>query len=363
MTSVVVIGSGGNIGSHLVPHLARTPGVQRIMLVDPDTYEPHNLRSQDMRRRDLGQPKALVQARRLRAIAPALTVEAVVDAVEHVPLGRLRGDVMLSCLDSRTARRAAGALAWRLGVPLVDAGVHADELLARVNVYRPGPAQPCYECAFDDRDYAALAQAYPCAPAAPVAPTNAPSALGALAASLQALECRTVLERRWDESLAGRQVVIGARARRALVTAFRANPRCRFDHDVWDIEPLAADVLDLSTRQAMALLQETMAASHAVDLKVVDQLFVQALTCVACGARREFPPYLAGRLGANARVCERCGGATRPAGFDAFERLHEADCAPALQAAALRSLGLRPGDVLTATAGSRTRHFEIGGCR
>ena len=73
--------------------------------------------------------------------------------VENVPPGRLRGDVMLACLDSKDARRHTNSLAWKLGMPLLDAGIEASALLARVNVYRPAENQPCQECAWDQRDY------------------------------------------------------------------------------------------------------------------------------------------------------------------------------------------------------------------
>ena len=89
--TLVVVGAGGNIGSHLVPHLGRMARVGRVVLIDRDAYEPANLTSQDITPRDIGRPKALVQARRLRAINPALEVAAVVGAVEDQPLGLLRG--------------------------------------------------------------------------------------------------------------------------------------------------------------------------------------------------------------------------------------------------------------------------------
>ena len=63
---VVVVGAGGNIGSHLAPHLVRLPGVGRVTLVDRDRYERGNLPFQDMEAGDVGRPKAEVQAERGR---------------------------------------------------------------------------------------------------------------------------------------------------------------------------------------------------------------------------------------------------------------------------------------------------------
>lgn len=359
--SLVVIGAGGNIGSHLVTHLARLPGVRRILLVDQDYYSESNLGSQDIRRRDVGRPKATVQARRLREIDARITVEAVLASVETVALGKLRCDVMLACVDSRAARRAISALAWRLGVPWIDAGVNGPELLARMNVYTPGPEQPCYECAMDDGDYATLEQAYPCLGGeSSVAPTNAPSALGALAAALQALECRKLLAGAREEVAVGKQVTVCARTHRELVTAFRPNPRCRFDHEIWRIERVALRSDQCTVAQALALGRQTLATDDVVGLKVVDQVFARKLTCLACGEQREFMPYLFGRLGRTARTCERCGGTMRVAGFDVVEWLRAADLPASVCDASLHSLGVRAGDVLSLAAGDRTMHVELG---
>ncbi len=153
--SVVVIGLG-NIGSHLVPHLARLPPVARLVLVDPDTYDANNLQSQDFSSSAVGGSKVAVQARRLRQINPHLRIDTLPRAVETVPMGRLRGAVILACVDSRAARQTINQIAWRLGVPWIDAGVEPRAGLARVNAYLPGPSTPCLECAWGDDDYAHL---------------------------------------------------------------------------------------------------------------------------------------------------------------------------------------------------------------
>src|ERR1019366_9230837 len=103
-----------------------------------------------------------VQARRVRGINPRLELVSIVDRLENVPLGYLRGDVILACLDSKESRRWANEISWRLGVPWIDAGVEPSLMLARVNVYLPALAQPCLECAWGERDYAELPTIHPC---------------------------------------------------------------------------------------------------------------------------------------------------------------------------------------------------------
>jgi tRNA A37 threonylcarbamoyladenosine dehydratase len=81
---VVVVGAGGNIGSHLVPHLARTEGIGRLVLVDRDRYQARNRLNQDLPPRALGRSKAAVQAARARRLNPALRVTAVHAAEDQV---------------------------------------------------------------------------------------------------------------------------------------------------------------------------------------------------------------------------------------------------------------------------------------
>lgn len=356
--AVVVVGCGGNIGSHLLPHIARMPVVRGLTLIDRDIYEEKNLRSQDIAPHDIGEPKAVAQARRVRSINPALDVVPIVGAVESVPLGLLRAGIVLACLDSRAARQYVNQAAWRLGVPWIDSGVRGEDLLARVNVYVPQPHQPCLECAWDERDYELLEQSYPCDRAAPQ-PTNAPSSLGALAASLLAIECEKLLSGGWASAAIGRQVLIDAADHKHYVTRFAYNSTCRFDHTVWQIEMsdrpadklTVADILDLGGENGVGA---------SLALKLTGDAFVKRLTCAACGQTRDGHLRLLGRLGAAEQQCAACGGQMLATGFDLLEWLHRSNLdAPTLRRP-LRSFGLCAGDVLTIAAASGERHLQIG---
>jgi adenylyltransferase/sulfurtransferase len=359
MHSVDVVGCG-LIGSHLVPHLGRVPNVHRVTLVDPDVYDENNLRSQDITPRDVGKPKAAVQARRLRRVNPALEVMAVADAVENVPLGRLRANVILACLDSRAARRHVNRIAWRLGVPWIDSAIQGEDLLARVNVYVPQAHQPCLECAWDERDYQALEQTYPCngGSAAPQ-PTNAPSSLGALAASLLALECEKVLAGRWEWAAAGRQVLINALGHKHYVTRFGHNPACRFDHTVWRIEAIDEPPDKLTVAGVLKFGPESD-SRHPPALRILGQAFVKRLTCLECGQTRDVRLRLIGRLRAAERLCAACGGEMRVTGFDMIERLNPAELPEVTLGRSLWSFGIRLGDVVTLSTAEGERHFQIG---
>jgi len=353
---LVVAGCGGNIGSQLICLLARMPGIFRLTLVDFDRYEAKNLYSQDITPADLGQPKAKVQARRARRINPKLEVIAIVDRLENIPLGLLRGNILLACLDSKESRRVANEIAWRLGMPLIDAGVEASALLARVNVYMPGPDQPCLECAWGERDYADLATLHPCSPGIPKTPsTNAPASLGALTAGLQEIECRKLLAGQTADALIGRQVVMEMRTHKYFVTSFKRNLKCRFDHVTWTISPLKRDLRKIRLGKALELAGGPQGGEA---LAFGGQPLVKRLDCPGCGnSRRVF--RLQRRLQRKDLICERCEREMLSAGFHMKTRISHADLGPGDASRSLASLGLKIGDVISAGPRDQQNFFEL----
>jgi molybdopterin/thiamine biosynthesis adenylyltransferase len=358
---VIVVGAGGNIGSHCVPHLGRIPQVSRVVLIDPDVYEARNKWSQDITARAAGRQKVEVQARRLRRINPALQVIAVADAVQDVPLAWLRGDVILACLDSREARRAVNQAAFRLGVPWIDAGVEPDGLLARVQVYVPAlDGGPCLECGWDGQDYELLEQRYACGNEANApAPTNAFSSLGALAASLQAIECHKLLDGRFDTLAAGRQILVDAAHHNHYVTRLTRNPECRFDHEVWSISHGQIRSPAVAVAEALGLDSARQTERSAKALWVEGKAFVRETACLRCGYRHK-TFRLQGRLRRADHRCAECGGRMVAAGFEMIDRLDDTLPGGAL-GRSLASLGLRAGDVVrVGLPGGEVCTYEIG---
>lgn len=66
----IVVAGLGNTGAFVALLLARMPGVARLILVDPDTYTESNIMAQNIDSSDIGQPKVLAQAAKLRRINP-----------------------------------------------------------------------------------------------------------------------------------------------------------------------------------------------------------------------------------------------------------------------------------------------------
>ena len=363
MAHVLVLGAGGNIGSHLIPHLGRMDGVDRITLIDRDRYESRNLRTQNIEPRDVGKPKVVVQARQLHGINPALIVSALHCAIEDLPLGALRADVMLACLDSRRARLIVNQSAWRLGVPWIDAGVDGDGLLVRVQAFAPSIEAPCIECAWTPDDYAAVEQSYPCHADAPAAPSNAPSSLGALAAAIQAIECEKLLAGRTAELLSGRDVLIDARHHKQFVTSFRRNTGCRMpDHAGWRIDPIDGTPAQVTLGDVWALGSVLRGSEDRLCLSVAGHRLVLALTCAHCGGRHQVF-RLERALRHKAPSCPRCHQRMQITGFDEHDAVSISAMPENAHDWPLSFIGLRAGDVVSLATPAVTAHYQIGGPR
>lgn len=358
---LVVIGAGGNIGSHLVPLLARTQGVGRLTLIDRDRYEAANLVSQDAGARDVGHTKVSVQARRARCANSALRVDAVHAPVEQLPLGALRGDLILTCLDSRAARQYVNEASRRLGIPWIDAGVMADLWLARVSVYSNAADTACMECAWSQSDYASLEQTFACGATNAVAATGAAASLGALAAAMQAIECQRLLTLVSDATrIECREIITAALHGRQWGTALRRQATCRLpDHKPWHIASLPFGSLALTLAQ-IASREGAGGSPHLLKVSVAGRRFALRVRCVECG--EELPRARAIQDGGETSRprCRRCGHAMHATAVDRVDAL-AIDALPRwLLARPLRRLGVRALDVMTLSTRDGERHLAIG---
>jgi len=347
----VVVAGLGNIGSQVADLLVGL-GLRSVHFVDPDRYEASNVGHQRVRERDVGRPKARVQARYLRSLAPGLSVTPWVRSVEAVPAGYLRGAVILACVDSRWARQAINHLAFALGSPWIDAAIEARGLI-KVRGFQPGG--PCLECGWGQEDYAALEQRYPCQPGPAVtARTNAPAELGAAAAAIQVALLRGLLAGADPDALTA-QWCLDLAHRHAFAARFEVNPRCLHDHRPWAIAPLAAGAAALTLGAAFALVSADGPASLSVD----GQVFVRRTRCLRCGHLGRSGLRLSER--APIRACPACGGPLRATGADVIDALVRARIPGAWLGQPLAAFGFEEHDIFAVTGGDgEIRCFELG---
>ncbi len=144
--TVAVIGVGG-LGTIASLYLALA-GVGRLILVDPERVEPSNLNRQILYRdEDVGKLKAEVAAQRLREANPDVEVEAYPYRLTEENADEIlsRADVVVDGLDNWSSRMLLDKVCWRLGKPLVHAGVYG--FYGQATTIIPGKT-PCLRCIF-----------------------------------------------------------------------------------------------------------------------------------------------------------------------------------------------------------------------
>jgi len=357
--SAALIG-GGNLGSQTAPHVARMEQLGSAVLVDPNVYEEKDLRGQNILPRDVGHGKAAVQARKMKAINPALDIVPLNERVEDVPLGLLRRDLLIGGLDSKLARMRLNRIGMRLGRPIVDAGIRRDGMLGRITVCDPARGTACLECGWTSPQYENLARRTSCMDEDPVPATDAPAELGGVVASYQVIECRKLLAAGAGTLDSAYQILIDLTHHTVKVSRLPRNPECRCDHRAWEVLPLEADPAEITVGDIIEIGRKED-TGEAPSLSLYGKVLVFGLTCPECGARRRVA-RLVHRLSDRRRICPRCGPSNGrkmiAAGTDVADRL-DGELHPELLDRSLGSLGFRPHDVFTLAGPKRELHYEL----
>ena len=149
--TAAVIGVGG-LGCPAALYLANS-GVGRLILNDFDRIDETNLPRQILfQDGDVGSPKVVTAAARLKQSAPTTAIETLgarLDANELLAIAE-RADVVLDCTDNFQTRIAINQACVKANCPLiVGAAIRLEGQLAVL----PTPASgPCYRCIYTDSD-------------------------------------------------------------------------------------------------------------------------------------------------------------------------------------------------------------------
>jgi len=123
-SSVAVIGCGG-LGGYVVEELARL-GVGRIVVIDPDVFEEHNLNRQLFSSpANLDTAKVEAAAKRIREINPAVTLVPVQTAFSPENGADLLGgcQIVVDALDSIQVRLELADVCNAMNIPLVHGAI------------------------------------------------------------------------------------------------------------------------------------------------------------------------------------------------------------------------------------------------
>jgi molybdopterin/thiamine biosynthesis adenylyltransferase len=137
LSSVAVVGCGG-LGGYIVEQLARI-GVGRIIAVDPDVFEEHNLNRQLLANMgNIGLPKVAAAARRVAEINPAVSVlplQTSFCAANGHELFK-GATVVVDALDNLGSRFELAAVCRDLALPLVHGAIAG--WYGQISTQRPG---------------------------------------------------------------------------------------------------------------------------------------------------------------------------------------------------------------------------------
>lgn len=141
---ILIVGLGG-LGCVLSQCLTGM-GVGRLILMDPDRVELHNLDRQFLyTEEDIGKPKAQAAAQRLTRLNHEVDIEAVPQAfTAETTLAPGQYDVVVAATDSRKSRLDVNRACCGARIPLVCGGVAG--LYGTLQVILPG-STPCVHCA------------------------------------------------------------------------------------------------------------------------------------------------------------------------------------------------------------------------
>ncbi len=144
---VTVVGLGG-LGCAAAHYLAGA-GIGRLTLLDADVVQLSNLQRQTLySTADVGHTKADCAAKRLAAVNPTISLQAMQQRVTAANVCQLLSgsDLVLDCTDNLASRYLINDQCYALGIPLLSAA--AEGMNGQLLCLHPQHAHGCYQCLY-----------------------------------------------------------------------------------------------------------------------------------------------------------------------------------------------------------------------
>ncbi|CAD5977758.1 HesA/MoeB/ThiF family protein [Planktothrix agardhii] len=237
-TAKVLVAGTGALGNEVIKNLALL-GVGHITIIDFDTVSITNLtRSVLFRESDVGLPKVEVARQRALEINPEISILAIHGDLEFdLGIGDVcEHDIIIGCLDSVNARWAINQLAYRAGIPWINAGIGVAE--GEVSFFDPKTEAACYECTISEQMWKRRNQRYSCQgmkrhlPEMAM-PTTAP--IASITAAMQVQQALLYLHGKTGLLNAGEKIFLGLNPWTAFKLEIQRKEDC-LAHDL-SIEP------------------------------------------------------------------------------------------------------------------------------
>lgn len=339
--TVLIVGMGA-LGQNTALNLALS-GVRELRVVDADRFETHNRTRSPLFPRDgAGVAKAPTTA---RALASAVTnphaVVRYADAwIEDLGRGVFRGvDVVVSCVDTKSARAYLANNCRLLGVPLVEGGFDGSEVSAAVYPAASNASEasllPCWCCGkvIDTNTVSCRLRAAR-AEAARVVP-----AIQNAAATLGGMQAEAVIETLHGHATEPYRLWFDVRSGEAARTAPAASPECTGDHRLLGV----AEDSGIGPETPVSALIACAARQEDDPVLVLPAPFLDAAVCAGC--ERPMVVRAPGHRYRAAPLCTGCGGPW-PQGEGDLNPVSRIRVADSLAQATGAALGLREGDLV-----------------
>jgi molybdopterin/thiamine biosynthesis adenylyltransferase len=290
--TVVVVGVGA-LGNEVARILAMS-GVGTLMLCDPDRVEESNLsRAVLFSESDVGRPKVEAAVGALSLLAPATcVVPRALPLVNGVGLAELRdASLVLSCLDTRSARLQLAGRCSLVSAPWIDGGTHpwGGEVRPYLDV-----EGPCYGCSLTAAQRATVDAAWSCFDIVPDDPAGASAPVSVLVGAWMAtLALRFLMGAPCADGVLR---IDAAQGTMENVTQAR-DPACPLHSRIGVATPVQVRASD-----RVALLRERLPSG---GVPLLWESTIRTASCPACG-------FHDGRWGdAGDPTCPDCGTALR----------------------------------------------------
>jgi hypothetical protein len=324
---VVVIGCGA-IGRNIALHLARL-NISELRLIDKKKIKKESLLTHSIVAQEISMPKASSLGRIVKAVSPGTQVFVYDGAVETLDLTWFKDvDFVILATDNLNAEITVGQRCLNLGLPLIQAAVHGETLVAQVRFFGTQNQNTCPACGYYQAEWNALNRQtkYSCEANTPNAggvkisapPTMSVSFLCSLAADLSLAQ---VLRHTLD---LGRPVEntfleFCMFTHKTAISPLKRNPNCPCDHTRFAQASTLQKISDFSLAEIAEIAGfDRDSDLTGVSFRIGNMQFCEQGFCKCCQnkpLRRFVHP------GKRAERCKSCGESISPHPFFTYSNV------------------------------------------
>ena len=311
-SNVVVVGCGA-IGRYIALHLARLK-IRTLRLIDKKKIKRESLLTHSVVPQEISMPKASSLGGLVKVISPGTRVYVYDGPVEMLDLLAFKdADIVILATDNQNAEIKVGQRCLWLGIPLVQAAVHGDTLVAQVRVFGKYNQAACPACGYSQAEWKALNRQtrYSCEdgdmkavnPKIYGPPTMSVSFLCSLAADLclaQFLKHRLGLGTPVENTI----LEFCLYTHKTAISSLNRNPNCPCDHTTYVQASTRREISEFSLAEIVALAgYDRKSGLKGISFKLGDSRYCEQGFC-KCSQNSPLKRFCRpGKIVARCRFC------------------------------------------------------------